>query len=101
MELKYFIIDSSDNKKYIDDIYKTNSKLSVEIKLFNKTTQKFQTLNNLLLCHLGLANDANQLLALIFILPQRRFDLLFSFYQYVKLVCNFIALVLIFIDFLF
>jgi len=45
IHVKYFIIDSSANKKYIDDIYKTNSKLSVEIKLFNKTTQKFQTLN--------------------------------------------------------
>ena len=43
--VKHFIIDSSANKKYIDDVNKSNNKLSIEIKLFNKTTKKIQTLN--------------------------------------------------------
>ncbi len=45
IHVKYFIIDSSFEKKYVDITAKSKNKLSVEIKLFDKTNNKFQLLN--------------------------------------------------------
>jgi len=45
IHVKYFIIDSSFEKKYVDLFARNKNKLSVEIKLFDKTNNKFQLLN--------------------------------------------------------
>jgi len=45
IHVKYFIIDSSFEKKYVDLSARNKNKLSVEIKLFDKTNNKFQLLN--------------------------------------------------------
>ena len=45
IHVKYFIVDSSFEKKYVDLSARNNNKLSVEIKLFDKTNNKFQLLN--------------------------------------------------------
>jgi hypothetical protein len=45
IHVKYFIVDSSFGKKYVDLSARNNNKLSVEIKLFDKTNNKFQLLN--------------------------------------------------------
>ena len=45
IHVKYFIIDSSFEKKYVDLAAKSKHKLSVEIKMFDKTNNKFQLLN--------------------------------------------------------
>ena len=45
IHVKYFIVDSNFGKKYVDLSARNNNKLSVEIKLFDKTNNKFQLLN--------------------------------------------------------
>jgi hypothetical protein len=45
IHVKYFIVDTSFEKKYVDISEKNKNKLSVEIKLFDKTHNKFQLLN--------------------------------------------------------
>jgi len=45
IHVKYFIIDSSFEKKYVDLSARNKNKLSVEIKLFEKANNKFQLLN--------------------------------------------------------
>jgi len=45
IHVKYFIVDSSFEKKYVDISEKNKNKLSVEIKLFDKTHNRFQLLN--------------------------------------------------------
>jgi len=45
IHVKYFIVDSGFRKKYVDLSARSNNKLSVEIKLFDKTNNKFQLLN--------------------------------------------------------
>ena len=45
IHVKYFIVDSNFEKKYVDISEKNKNKLSVEIKLFDKTYNRFQLLN--------------------------------------------------------
>jgi len=45
ISVKYFILDDSANKKYIPYDSNVKARVSVEIKLFDKTNQKFQLLN--------------------------------------------------------
>lgn len=45
IHVKYFIVDTSFEKKYVDISEKNKNKLSVEIKLFDKTHNRFQLLN--------------------------------------------------------
>ncbi len=45
IHVKYFIVDTNYEKKYVDISAKTKNKLSVEIKLFDKTNNRFQLLN--------------------------------------------------------
>ncbi len=45
LSVKYFILDDSANKKYVNYDSLSKVRLSVEIKLFDKTNQKFQVLN--------------------------------------------------------
>ena len=45
IHVKYFIVDSSFEKKYVDISEKNKNKLSVEIRLFDKTHNRFQLLN--------------------------------------------------------
>jgi hypothetical protein len=63
IHVKYFIIDSSFEKKYVDLFARNKNKLSVEIKLFDKTNNKFQLLNyySADLSNNGLRNSSNSL----------------------------------------
>ena len=45
IHVKYFIVDTNFEKKYVDISPKAKNKLSVEIKLFDKTNNRFQLLN--------------------------------------------------------
>jgi len=45
IHVKYFIVDTNFEKKYVDISAKAKNKLSVEIKLFDKTNNRFQLLN--------------------------------------------------------
>ena len=45
IHVKYFIVDTNFEKKYVDILAKAKNKLSVEIKLFDKTNNRFQLLN--------------------------------------------------------
>lgn len=45
IHVKYFIVDTNYEKKYVDISAKAKNKLSVEIKLFDKTNNRFQLLN--------------------------------------------------------
>ncbi len=45
LSVKYFLLDDSANKKYIAYDTSIRTRISVEIKLFDKTNQKFQVLN--------------------------------------------------------
>ena len=45
ISVKYFILDDSANKKYIPYDSNVKARVSVEIRLFDKTNQKFQLLN--------------------------------------------------------
>ena len=45
IHVKYFIVDTNYEKKYVDISAKAKNKLSVEIKLFDKTHNRFQLLN--------------------------------------------------------
>ena len=63
IHVKYFIVDSSFEKKYVDLSARNNNKLSVEIKLFDKTNNKFQLLNyySVDLSNNGLRNSSKSL----------------------------------------
>jgi hypothetical protein len=45
IHVKYFIVDTNFEKKYVDISAKAKNKLSVEIKLIDKTNNRFQLLN--------------------------------------------------------
>jgi hypothetical protein len=45
VHVKYFIVDTNFEKKYVEKTDQIKGKLSIEIKLFDKTSNKFQTLN--------------------------------------------------------